>query len=269
MTEKQVLNLEISMIDIRSPRFSFVQLATAAYGFVPETYETCNFPNVGFCLPVYAQDDIAFQFVLVGTESEMNELCQLGDPDKVEIGLVRDCGDDFDINFNASYLRPTKSRISATQVLYKWEEGFPGFDLEYEIGDCFYVKVVAHMDSGDVSACSNCFQRIGADCFTSVVEYGSDQNIFGFNYCDSGEMFEETETCEEPYILQFTNTLNIDIPYTEELRTKFGDVPTVEIWIFDGTQYSKAFIQDGFDAYPPTRIIADLGGLATGFIKIS
>jgi len=257
------------MIDIRSPRFSFVQLATAAYGYVPETYETCTFPDVSFCLPVYAYDDIAFQFIVTGTSLEMDELCSLSDPDKVEIGLVRDCGDDFDINFNAAYLRPTKARISETEVLYKWEHGFPSFDTEYAIEECFYVKVVVHMDAGDVSACSNCFQRIGADCFTSVLEYGAEQNIFGFNYCDSGAMFEEEEECEDPFIYQFTNAETIDIEYTDEMRTRFGDVPTVEIWIWDGSQYSKPFIQTGFDAYPITRILANLGGAATGFLKIS
>jgi hypothetical protein len=46
-------------------------------------------------------------------------------------------------------------------------------------------------------------------------------------------------------------------------------VPTVEIWIWDGSQYAKPFIQTGFDAYPITRILANLGGPATGFLKIS
>jgi hypothetical protein len=257
------------MIDIRSPRFSFVQLATAAYGYVPETYTTCNFPDVSFCLPVYAYDDVAFQFIVTGTEAEMSELCSLGEPDKVEVGLVRSCGDDFDINFNAAYLRPDKARISATEVLYKWEHGFPAFDTEYALEECFYVKVVVHMDSGDVAACSNCFQRIPEDCFTSIIEYGAEQNIFGFNYCDSGAMFEEEEECDDPLVVEFTNATEIDIEYTAELIARFGQVPTVEIWIWDGSQYIKPFIQSGFDAYPPTRIQADLGGPATGFVKIS
>ena len=53
------------------------------------------------------------------------------------------------------------------------------------------------------------------------------------------------------------------------MAEKYGQVPTVEIWIWDGSQYVKPFVQAGFDAYPPTAIIADLGGAATGFIKIS
>src|SRR5580765_758706 len=110
------------MIDIRSPRFSFVQLATAAYGYVPETYDTCNFPTVQFCLPVYAYDDIAFMFILQAeTEAEADELCLIYNPlDKVEVGLVRDCGDAFDVNFSDQSLYPERARISATQVLYKW-----------------------------------------------------------------------------------------------------------------------------------------------------
>jgi len=259
------------MIDIRSPRFSFVQLATAAYGYVPETYDTCNFPNVQFCLPVYAYDDVAFMFILqADTEAEADELCALDNPvDKVELGLVRDCGDDFDVNFSDQSLYPERVRISATQVLYKWPHGFPGFDSEYSLEDCFKVKVVVHLDSGDISACSNCFQRIGQDCYTSLLEYGSEQNIFGFNYCDGSVEDEEAEICSDPTIIEFTDASTLNIPYTLAMQQSYGQVPTVEIWIWDGSQYVKPFIQAGFDAYPPTAIIADLGGPGTGFIKIS
>lgn len=257
-------------VRIRSPRFSFVQLASAEYGYVPETYGSCNFPDAQFCLPVFAYDDIAFMFILeADTEAEADELCVLGEPDKVEVGLVRECGDDFDIAFADQALRPEKSRISPTQVLYKWAHGFPGFDAEYALEDCFKAKVVAHMDSGDVVACSNCFQRIAEDCFTSLLEYGSEQNIFGFNYCDGVVEDEEIPICSDPTIIEFTDALTLNIPYTSAMKQMYGEVPTVEIWIFDGTNYTKAFIQAGFDAYPPTAIIADLGGAATGFIKIS
>jgi len=258
------------MIDIRSPRFSFVQLATAAYGYVPETYDTCNFPNVQFCLPVYAYDDIAFMFILQGTEEEADELCLLDNPvDKVKVGLFRTCGEDFDVDFSDAALYAQRVRISPTQVLYKWPHGFPGFDSEYGIGECFYLGVIVQMNEAPVSACSNCFQRIGEDCYTSLLEYGSEQNIFGFNYCDGGVEDEEAEICADPTIIEFTDALTLNIPYTVSMSEKYGQVPTVEIWIWDGSQYVKPFIQAGFDAYPPTAIIADLGGAATGFIKIS
>jgi hypothetical protein len=258
-------------IQIRSPRFSFVQLYGSQYGYTPEQYGSCNFPNVQWCLPVYAYDDVAFEFLVVtDTVDEANELCALGSTDKVEVGLVRDCGDDFDLNFNAAYLQPQRVRVAEKQVLYKWPHGFPGFDAVFAIEDCFLVKVIVHMEAGDVSACSNCFQRIAQDCFTSLLEYGAEQNIFGFNYCDSGTVVEEELVpCEEPTVISFADQTMIDITYTDEMKAKYGDVPTVEIWTLDNGEYVKTFIRAGFDAYPPTKIIADLGGLASGFLKIS
>jgi hypothetical protein len=256
------------MITIRSPRFSFVQLFESLYGFEPESYDSCLF-DVGFCLPVYAFDDIAFQFsVVTETVEEADELCA-GGVNKVEIGLVRECGDSFDVAFAE---RPDMVRVGEKEVLYKWPHGFPGFDTEYDFGECFKVKVIVHMDSGDISACSNCFERIREDCFTSVLEYGATQNIFGFNYCDSGTADQdetEPEVCEDPTIIQFEDALTLSIPYTVAMKNKYGDVPTVEIWTLDAGQYVKTFIRAGFDAYPPTMIIADLGGPATGFVKIS
>lgn len=257
-------------VRVRSPRFSFVQFATADYGYVAETYDTCYPGVVQFCLPVYAYDDVAFQFIVeTDTVEEADELCSLSEQ-KVKLSLLRECGGEKIIDFHANGYFPTRVRISERQVLYNWEHGLPGFDIEFEIEDCMYVQVEVEMDAGTVTACSNCFQRIAQDCFTSVMEYGAEQNIFGFNYCGSGAMFEdEQETCEEPTLVSFTNATEIDYAYTDEMREKYGDVPTVEIWILQGSEYVQTMIRAGFDAYPPTRIIADLGGEATGFMKIS
>lgn len=259
---------------VRSPGFSFVQFSTFgySYGFTEEDHSTCFPEEVGFCLPVYAYDDIAFQFiVLTDTVAEADELCTLGTT-KVKVGLVRACSDAaFLIDFDADGFTPERFRISEKEVLYNWAHGFPGFDIELVEDDCFYVQVKVLMDSGTVHGCSNCFQRVLADCYTSILEYGAEQNIFGFNYCGSGALFEDEEVTCEPTIVQFTDALTISYPYSETMRELYGDVPTVEIWIFEPLEnkYFKANIQAGFDAYPPTLIQADLGGPATGFMKIS
>jgi hypothetical protein len=255
-------------MDIRSPRFSFVRFTT-------DNYDTCSDTTVDFCLPVYAAGDIAFQFIVQGTQMEVSQLCD-SDNDLVTVGLVEECyaaDENFDLNFKtASSLKPDRVKISETEVLYMWPHGFPGFTGVYNKGDCFRIKVVVdHPTEGLIVACSNCFERIGQDCFTSVLEYGAAENQFGFNYCGGGGLFEdeETEVCAEPTIVQFTNVSTLDIPYTTGMQSSYGDVPTVEIWMLDGTEYVNSIIRAGFDAYPPTRIIADLGGPATGFVKIS
>ncbi len=255
-------------VSIRSPRFSFVRFGSPA-----DNYNTCSDSRVQFCLPVFGADDIAFQFIaLATTAAEADGLCA---DNLVKVGLVRDCEQEgFDIDFDTLYdLQPEKIRISDLEVLYNWPYGFPGFSLLYAVDDCFYVRVVIdHPDLGEITACSNCFQRIAEDCYTSVVEYGADENQFGFNYCGGGGgVFEEEEVqpCPQPTIITFTDVDTLSIPYTPGMQALYGDVPTVEIWMLDGGEYVQAIIRAGFDAYPPTMIIADLGGTATGFVKIS
>lgn len=249
---------------VRSPRFSFVR-------FDEEQHETCNPLGVGFCLPVFAFDDVAFQFIVeADTEAEADALCVL-DSNMIAMGLVGwndDCSSPFLLDLTATN-DFERFRISPTQLLYNWPHGFPGFDSFIGVGDCF--KIVMEVGD-DLVVCSNCFQRVNADCYTSVVEYGSSQNIFGFNYCGSGGVTEdeEEEVCEEPTIFQFVNATEIDYDYTPVLQAKYGVVPTVKIYIDDGSgNFVEPIIQVGFDAYPPTKILADLGGAATGFMKIS
>lgn len=250
-------------IQIRSPKYSFVRFG--------ETIDddTCSREVVNFCLPVYLYDDVAFQFVAVcDTVEEANLLS--GADDLMEIGLVSDCGDEpMDLMFNQV---PDRFRISEKEVLYNWPHGLPGFDGVYSVNECFRIKVVITIGYSETTSCSNCFERIGEDCYTSVLDYGATENQFDFNYCGSGGMFEDGENgdvCVEPTIIPFTNVSTLNIAYTNTLKSKYGDVPTVEIWILDNGVYARPVVRAGFDAYPPTAIIADLGGNATGFIKIS
>lgn len=253
-------------VTIRSPKFSFVRFNET------EDYNTCSSTEVGgFCLPVVLATDVAFQFVAVAdTVAEADKLCDR-DNDLVTVGLVSDCDEALELTFAQ---KPDRFRVSPKEVLYNWPHGLTGFDSIYGINECFRIKaIIAHPD-GDVIACSNCFERIAADCYTSVIAYGGTENQFDFNYCNSGQMFDEEEnatTCPDPTQIYFSGVSSLDITYTSAMQAKYGDVPTVEIWLEDEDtgEFILAVIRHGFDAYPPTRILADLGGLASGFIKIS
>lgn len=253
-------------VEIRSPRFSFVRFGTQ------DNYQTCNPLEVQFCLPIYAHDDIAFQFVAIAdTAAEADALCDFAN-DLVTVGLVDDCDSDFSLNFKtAATLTPERFRIGEKQVLYNWAHGIPGFDSIYNVDDCFRIKIlIEHPTAGDITACSNCLQRIPEDCYTSVIQYGSTQNVFDFNYCGGGDLIEEDESpCPEATIIQFIDAETLSIPYTAVMAANYGAVPTVEVFILDNGEYIKPVIRVGFDAYPPTTIIADLGGMASGYIKIS
>lgn len=240
---------------IHTSRFSFVQFAQS------DTITGCDQPAIHLCLPVYEANDVWFQWVIqADTDSEADDLCDI-DSSSVSVGIVLDCADGFLIEFGD---KPERYRISSTQVLYVWKHGLPGFTGSVEVGECFRIKI----EVADQSWCSNCFQRIGDDCHTSVVEYYGEENQFGFNYCASNEGIEsEAEDCD-PTIIQFTNQANMVIPWTAFLQGKYGIAPTVEVWVNDGGELVKAGLRVAFDTYPPTELRIDFGGVSSGIVKI-
>jgi len=242
--------------NIITPRNSFVRFD----GDTPENH--CIFGQQEWCLPVLEASDIAFQFIAeAATVEDADLLCTFAESG-LAIGLYRNCLDVVpDVELTE---QPERYRISPLQVLYVWPHGVPGFDTEYDLNECFYIKITV----GDTSECSNCFQRIGNGCFTSVIEYGNDESSFGFAYC-AGETVDgdQAGTCD-PYIVEFFSKSTLAIPYTAGLKFLYGDFPTVQVWISDGTNLVNMGIQATFDAYPPTLINFDFGGTADGIIVI-
>lgn len=243
---------------IITPLKSFVRFD----GEQPENH--CIWGQQPYCLQVYADDDYKFQFVIeADTEEEADALCEFGSSG-IRIGLVGDCGqDDFDLEFTG---QPERYRLSPLQILYNWNHGYPGFVGVYDIDDCFYVRVIVD----DVSYCSNCFKRIGSACFTSVIEFGNEENFAGYSYCNNSPIDSggDTGSCE-PTEITFTNKTTLNIPYTAALKAMYGDMPTVQIWIYNGDGLLQNIgIEALFDSYPVNTILLDFGGLASGVIKI-
>lgn len=245
------------MASIITPTNSFVRFD----GEAPESH--CIHGTFDTCLPVYVESDVAFQFVVqAGTVEEADDLCTIGDTG-ISIGMVSDCDQaDFDVSFDEL---PERYRISDLQVLYNWPHGVPGMLGFYNEGDCFFIRVVID----EVNYCSNCFQRIPDDCFTSVLEFGNDENFAGYNYCNSGEATVDGTTVCEPTIVEFINQETLNIPYTAALQDMYGTVPTVQTWIYDTNgDLVNMGITASFDAMPPTMISFDFGGTASGIIVI-
>lgn len=244
---------------IISPAQSFVQFAETG------RIDNCIFDRLNFCLPVFEDGDVAFQFIITGTESEIDALCGVyGSP--ISIGIVSTCDDeDFLLEFTANPYNdvPELYRLSDTQLLVNWSHGVPGFTSVIGYHECFKIRV----QIGLAQFCSNCFERTADNCFTSVVEYGCDENCYGFNYCGSGAADTGDTTCE-PTIITFTNQSTLTIPYTTSLQEKYGPVPTVQVWISDGTDLVNMGISATFDAYPVNTINLDFGGPGNGIVVI-
>jgi hypothetical protein len=244
---------------IISPAQSFVQFSETG------KIDHCVFDQLNFCLPVFQPDDIAFQFIIIGTESEIDALCGVyGTP--ISIGIVGSCDDeDYLIEFTDNPYNdvPEVFRLSDTQLLVNWAHGVPGFTSVVDYNECFKIRIQIGLEQ----FCSNCFERTSDNCFTSVIEYGCDENCYGFNYCGSGTTDIGELSCE-PTIVTFTNQTSLAIPYTASLQAAYGPAPTVQVWISDGTNLVNMGITATFDAYPPNVISFDFGGNASGIIVI-
>lgn len=247
---------------IISPRNSFVQFEES------DVLSGCGFDDVSVCLPVFDDNDIAFQFVIeADDEGEANALCDLTN-DQIHIGIVESCDENFLLEFSG---KSSRRRISPTEVLYMWS-GLPGFQTVISVGECFRIKISTSQYGEEYEACSNCFIRISDPCWTSVVDYSADNNSFGFNYCGGSDINgagDNTQECD-PTIIVFTNQSTLAIPYTAALQAKYGDVPDVTIWIRDTDgKLADMGVRATFDDFPPSTISIDFGGPATGIVKIS
>ena len=243
-------------ISIISPSHSFVRFNE------PEPVDLCIWGAVSYCLPVYEADDVAFQWVMQGTEEEIDALCTT-DGSEVAVSIVEDC-DGTDLIIFAQ--KPQRFRLSSTQVLYNWPHGVPGFNTVVDVNKCFKIKVTY----GEFSACTNCFERVADDCYSSVLEYGNDGDAYGFKYCYGGEITSPPaqDPCE-PLVIQCINQSTLSIPYTAGLKAQFGEVPTVQVWVDNGSgELQNLGITATFDGYPVNMINIDFGGPASGIVVI-
>jgi hypothetical protein len=242
---------------IETSRFSFVQFAET------DTVGNCNFADNDMCLPTYDENDAWFQFVVVGdTVDEADDLCAGAVP--LTIGIVEQCSDGFLLQFAE---KPTRHRISPLRVGYAWQHGIPGFQNVISVGECFHFKVRISVQE----FCTNCFQRIGDDCHTSVIEYTNEDNAFGFQYCAGGVTDEDGGTGDDcaPTEIPFVHASTMVIPWTAYLNDKYGPLPSIEVWVYDENgDLIKPGIVAKLNGYPPTQVYIDFGGDSSGIVKI-
>lgn len=249
------------MVTILNNNNSFVRFSPAAE--IP--YPTWG--TVDFCLPVFEASDVNFQFVASGTKAEIDALFRPAVAE-VSIALVSDCAGSPLISFAQ---KPTRNRLSDTQMLYNWEQGFPGFPGSILNGQCFKIRITFLIGVYDVplSFCSNCFERITDKNYTSVLEFSNEDDAFGYKYCFAGDVAggDSGSISCEPTIISFVNQSTLSVPYTAFLKDKYGDVPVVQTWIYDPNGVlTNMGIVETFNTYPPTVINFDFGGPATGII---
>ena len=245
-------------ITIKSGKFSFIQ-----FGLTDEI-SNCDEGTIINCLPVYADNDIAFQFKLItSTPEEAALLCDLTNS-HLEIGITDQCADDFLMIFSG---KTGRYKVNDNTFLYYWS-GLPGFSSVISVGECFRIKIRVN---GSTTFCSNCLSRIGDACHTAVLDYSNDDDAFDFDYCGGSLIGESSDVVCEPTIVEFTNKATLIIPYTTSLQDMYGPIPTIQVWISDPItgDLVDMGIRVSFDTFPPSLLKFDFGGTSSGIIKIS
>lgn len=241
---------------IISPRASFVQFSEQ-----PEVH--CIYGALNFCLPVAQNNDVSFMYIIeADTEGEIAALASGG----VTIGAVSACDDaDFLVQFNTGMER---SRMNALQVLYT-QTNLPGVVAATQVGECFRIRVSV---LGNNFCTTTCFERTADDCFTSVVRYKNDDAAFGFPCVGGAGQVDGGEAPVDcaPTVIDINNVSTLTVPYTAALKEKYGDVPTIETFIYDENGVlTKMGITEQLVGFPPTALFFDFGGPAIGKIRIS
>lgn len=232
----------------------------------PASPAYCGWGSVEYCLPAFDDEDAYFQFIIDGEVEEIDNLCT-PDAAEIEVGIIT--GECLDTPVLVFSQKPVRFRLSDTQILYNWEHGIPGFKSVIDVNKCFKIQVHIIEPYLNYYFCSNCFERVADDCFTSVIEYGNDEDSFGFKYCNGGEVEGGGDGSCDPVVVQFINQATLSIPYTALLQSKFGPMPTVQAWLYDNMgQLVNMGIQIAFYGYPVQFINLDFGGAGTGIVII-
>lgn len=99
------------------------------------------------------------------------------------------------------------------------------------------------------------------DCFSLRIDVFRTNNY---------EDMENTTACCTPKIYSYTGVDTATLTYDD--WSKFGKIPTIEAYYYDGTTYITIPIQPTFDEMPnPTEITVTIGGVPadTWYIKLS
>lgn len=73
--------------------------------------------------------------------------------------------------------------------------------------------------------------------------------------------------CCEPSIFQFGAVSTLTVPYSAAMAAEYGPQPNVQVYIKEGEEYVLSDDMSGV-IFDGSNIIADFGGMQTGFVKV-
>lgn len=185
-------------INIISPEFSFVRFNDQHID-IYDWYESQEAgAEIHFSLPVYANTDLQFQFIVeTTTKSEADILCSRNMGDDFLVSIYKGTpktsavfSDMHDSWAGSDISIAQRLRLNDTQILYQVGPQ-PDFLGEVEINECFQIGIfISNISDGGtttyyVSAISNQFYKIANTRHTTLFEYYSETDVAGYIYCIS------------------------------------------------------------------------------------
>jgi hypothetical protein len=178
-----------------SPDYSFINFSDNHLSADDWQEGSCPGSEKGFCLPILANTDLAFQFIIEGDNSTQGDtICDIDLADVrfgIRAGSPVETLSTADFNalgyiINGLDLGLQKYRLNDTQVLF-YVPG-PIANMVHEaMGGCFQLafKFPTIFTSAQVS---NCLTANAEDCYTTELTYYSESDEAGFMYCISDDI---------------------------------------------------------------------------------
>lgn len=174
-----------------APRYSFVQLQDPAEA-------DCAF-GPGVCLPMSSISNISFQMYLVNGATPVGGVTRTIYANPVPTTFDCDAAvridEDLQVAMHGEIANFSGGAYTTVVNFFmdaaSWDTWNVGEPTERKVlqGECFRFQIIEDWrDGGDiviareVIGCTNCFVRVEASCFLSVLQYSCDENSFGFNY---------------------------------------------------------------------------------------
>lgn len=164
---------------LSSPNFSFVQVYLN--GVLPANNTCCQDE---FCLPVTAEGDVNFQFISTQDTFE-NTTALIESATLPELHILPGTGN-TDLSNSVLNLSGTlefeKNRTGQLEVTFGWSNPLTGLFTHIPIGGCFQLGI--DFGFGGIVVITNCFVRKAPSCYLNILKYYSDDDCYGFRYCN-------------------------------------------------------------------------------------
>ncbi len=159
---------------LTSPEFSFMDIVAPT--------ETCGWSERP-CLPVFNLGDLSFQVIATVTGADKATF----NNDPINAGITNDCDNPGILiaNYTGEWTL-TETGVGADPDIWIGNFGYvtQGTFPFFAVGECFGVMMFNNGGATTFGCFTQCFVKIGDECYTTKFIYRNNENAFDFDYTD-------------------------------------------------------------------------------------